>query len=464
MPSMSWKLVGSLFLASALLLTYQNCGNAGFDNVDFDDMASITQDQRLASLPFPYDVRINQIAHMSCSFASQPASSSKLFTVKVGAYDNVGTPTGVLNVGRGGVHLNEAFLQGWAAVAPSFNASVQAKKFEEALSGNPLAAGAQMQLSFRDASSVKTLLGTFSNPSGSTYNSPTVSILEPINQPSIYKEFVSNMTADSSYFPLAQTRADGNIEAALRFPSSLQIQNISQNALIGSMSGSLLTVGFAGGSGNGLIGPSEDVNSIHGQTFRLSFAKPPQYTGAQFQGPLSVMSSISEEAAETSAAGSLWPIGRCYHFKIVKPEHRMNLMFTRDQGTQTIIQTPICPPEPLYGDSSAPTSYERSQGLYQNTQRPAVLHAMRRFFPPSDFDINVSKGCIVPLREAELCYGGYGSNVPAYADAFVPPPDANTAEGGYLVPGNPASPRYHSGCGGTLIPCAHYTTICLAPN
>src|SRR6185312_136536 len=101
-------------------------------------------------------------------------------------------------------------------------------------------------------------------------------------------------------------------------------------------------------------------------------------------------------------------------------------------------KVPACPVE-SYGDLYDPN----------HPERPAILNALRRFLPASQWDINVTRGCIVPYV-ADACYQQVSSTAPIiYDEYFFPTTNLNALQ--------------FSGCGyGTnQFQCANYLTMCL---
>jgi hypothetical protein len=124
-----------------------------------------------------------------------------------------------------------------------------------------------------------------------------------------------------------------------------------------------------------------------------------------------------------------------------------------------------CPPEPYFApngkladgvnpDYSYP--WDSAEGLYNSNypNRPAILRALRRFLPESDWDINVSRGCVVQKTGVAGCYPAQtnGQTIVSYDEYYF---------GGTEVNNNVPVPRY-AGCGvANQPPCAAYMTLCI---
>jgi hypothetical protein len=90
-------------IASGMLLTsFQNCGKAGFDSSLDDSLNLGSVDAALsakygsqtgalvAAIPLAFDAGFDQIAYNSCADASQANDKQTFFTIKAGAYRNMG--------------------------------------------------------------------------------------------------------------------------------------------------------------------------------------------------------------------------------------------------------------------------------------------------------------------------------------------------------------------------------------
>ncbi len=115
-----------------------------------------------------------------------------------------------------------------------------------------------------------------------------------------------------------------------------------------------------------------------------------------------------------------------------------------------------CPPEPFFPPDRATTEPQYwNDGLAGHPDRLALLGALRRFLPESDWDINISRKCIVEKRGNNACY--IGTAPPIYDEYFfattpTPGRDVVDTSGNY--------PRY-GGCGNGGGQCAAYMTLCV---
>ncbi len=94
-----WAVFSLLVLSGVVMLSFQNCGKAGFGEVGEGGLgsmtsASISGDQRIQSAPMPFDANLNHIAVMTCPMAGASTrrepldTSNPFFNVRAGAFDN----------------------------------------------------------------------------------------------------------------------------------------------------------------------------------------------------------------------------------------------------------------------------------------------------------------------------------------------------------------------------------------
>ena len=143
------RIGAGIVVMTALVLLFQNCGKAGFENQEMlEDLSTAqTVDPKFA-LPFPYEISINQLAHMTCPVID-PNSGTGAFAWKVGAFDNPpDSLTSRLNIRPSGLQLSSQFQTEWAQVAKNYHPNIQKSKLKESLKTLPSLADAQLQMSF----------------------------------------------------------------------------------------------------------------------------------------------------------------------------------------------------------------------------------------------------------------------------------------------------------------------------
>jgi hypothetical protein len=504
--------VGILSMAGLVAL-FQNCGKAGFENLEVatDVNASAVVDPKLAKLPFPYDISVNQIAHMNCPLNVRPDTMTPYFSWKVGAFQNPqDVASAALNIRDSGLRLSTEFLAEWNRTAPLFHPNVQKDKFKEALTTLPSVANSQIQISFRPRNDFRTELMRL--PSGDT--APTTTILPEISSPEVVDSILANPQGPFDFFPRAEDYKTRFLEGGLIVPSAY---GSDHDALRVRYDNSLLVVGFLKAMAdptaepeNILVAPSEQANAAYGKGFKPVFGdhlNPTLAPGAgRYYPSMNAMTRIEEMSlAQDTSTGVNWKCDQ--RFKIVRLVDRNRTMYRRDNftifdndqcPTQRVTNTDycqspvdprfgiraeifpnkrcpsnrtfvekghfceeryhkICPPEPYVANPNHPEPNERDHGLYHPNypDRPAILHALRRFLPADQWDINVSRRCIVAKNDDNACYAGSGNAPIVYDEYFFPPEQADSNYGQFM------------GCGvavpgvGFLSQCASYMTLCV---
>ncbi len=147
-------------MASGMLLTsFQNCGKAGFDSTLDDSLNLGSVDAALsakygsqtgalvAAIPFAFDAGFDQIAYNSCADASQANDKQTFFTIKAGAYRNMG------------IRLNSAFYnyvddpQNFKPIYDETKVvqTISPGQYQGFLADSPANRGAVANVAFRDS-------------------------------------------------------------------------------------------------------------------------------------------------------------------------------------------------------------------------------------------------------------------------------------------------------------------------
>lgn len=495
-------LVGTLAVVSMVVL-FQNCGKAGFESDEqingFANSASL--DSRLASLPFPYKISVNQISHMTCQNVSE---NGPYFSWKVGAFDNSEVPSSVMNIRPSGIQLSQEFIDGWNKIATSFHSSVVEEKFKETLMNHPKTMGSSLQFSFRRTATPRTTLMPL--PNGE--DSPSVVFMDPVSSSSIVNAFAKSPGDVLNLFPEALDFQSRFLEAKVNLPTG---SGTEQNLLRSNYDQSYLAIAFVKGQNptssnssenpNELVAPSEtDDRFAHGKGFRVRFGRTNPYLRSSEYPASDSLYAVEEQDLETGTPtpGVGWDCS--IRFKIVRPADRYAPMYRANhftmingacpgrRATGEYCASPLnnafglpagtfanntcpsnrpkmngsfcvenyyatCPHEPYYPEPDPNAPVNNTDGVYHPNypQRPAILHALRRVLPADQWDINVSRGCVVPKTNVDdnSCYGS-GNQKPVYDELFFPGLEANPSIGQY------------AGCGvAGQLPCAAYVTLCV---
>jgi|GEM_PF-3097012 len=431
-----WLLRAAVVVVAAvgLVFGFQNCSQAGFEN-QMLNMNSSSLASSATTNSFIYDVSVNQLGFMSCQLQGDPGINGTYFTFRVGAFDNTGVPSSILNIRPAGLGLSSTFQSTWASQHGVYNATNQTSMLENALLADGTSWNSQLQLSLRSTGSPATTLMSLPN-----YNSSTATYAAPSNMMAamstdgVAAQFATNITAQYNYFPNVTDFYSRALQGTVNLGST---PGAYYSSLLGNLSGSYLAIGF-GSTASGttantqLIGTADSSGNPTGAAFGKGFRMAFGHVFPQ-QNQQNILSQVAEYDMSTGApvAGVSWNCG--YRLKIVRAEDRNNSIWV-----SSTTKVPACPVE-SYGDLYDPN----------HPERPAILNALRRFLPASQWDINVTRGCIVPYV-ADACYQQVSSTAPIiYDEYFFPTTNLNALQ--------------FSGCGyGTnQFQCANYLTMCL---
>lgn len=480
----------------AMVVAFQNCGKAGFEdqNLNTNSLSSTSVDSKYASVAFPYDVSVNQIAHMSCALnVSSPTANTPYFSWKVAAYSNPSdVPTGSLGIRESGLKLRSEFVTSFNSMSSGYTGAAKAEYLKKILKSHPAVGAAQLQLSFRDATNSRTKL--MQMPTGG--NSPAAVFMSPLGDDGVVASFAADSSKTYDYFKDVAEISNRGLEGKLIVPSAYGVNNI---ALLANYDTSFMTVGFQTSSSSTDLSGSADTKP-YGKAYRVIFSNTNPHQGTNYYPSRDSLTGITEYDAETkSASSAAWDCS--YRFKIVRPQDRLNTFYRKDNYTRiggacpgpsltgTYCASPvdatfgisntffpsaqcpsnrtlrsgtycvekyatICPPEPYGANTTSATPYDRTDGLYNTAypERAKIFHALRRFLPTSEWDVNISRRCIVPKTDDNACYST--SNI-VYDEYFSSLTDANVSMGR-----NPGCGVDIAGVGGTY-PCAAYLTLCI---
>jgi hypothetical protein len=558
-----FQAIGIVALVSVPVFLFQNCTKSGFksDGATLDDAlnesAAVSVDPVFAKLPFPYDVSVNQIAHMSCALnVSSTEVSTPYFSWAVGAYDNpADVPTGNgfkdFKISQtAGLQMNSDFITQFQTITKNYNPEVIPGKFKSLLQTHPTVNGVQLQLSLRKRNAVRTDLMKLLTGGGEVAgDSPAKMILEPLSSDSVAGYFSTHPKSLVHEIPGITGSNNRYLDARLNIPSAYGAQNAN---LISNYDQSYLTVGFATGQADlvdsltttSLASPSTldtDKTKAYGVGFRPYFGVVNMHQGTDQYPSVDALTGLQEFNLKTGNQvndGSSW---KCdYKFKIVLNKDRQNTFYRKDHflkilntttnqyecpGTEytsgTLCASPInpdfglpavdfiaagstqatvnlgcpinrapvtasltnricaerytvlCPSEPYYSPGNNVPPYMREDGLYNSKypERAALFHALRRFLPADKWDINVSRRCIVPKMDDNVCYASGGSAPVVYDDTFFKGiVNQIQSNGSYRSPASSVDLSLDAninmgrylGCGVSgQYPCSAYLTLCL---
>ncbi|MES2965733.1 MAG: hypothetical protein V4760_17760 [Bdellovibrionota bacterium] len=357
------RIVRAGFLIAAALLL-QNCTQP----VPYEGPSEL---EKLAEdLPFSYDAKIDQIAHLSCSDVKQDNSAGGLqspyFTMRAGAYRN------------GGLQLNDAFY-----------ASVGRKpidKQSEILSMSPQNAQTVLQLSMRSRSGYQTLYTrTGTVLQGQDYSN----MLAPLGDPGLSNQLV-NLPQDSMIRYVRSGRAGGyRFEGDLVFTDNYTLWNDFKTKMNSTF---LLAMTYThGGTGNdkeysarapadfGTATQPRD-RAVYGVGYELGFSVP---AGRSTNYPYAVLQNVAEKNLETRTGSGTWNCSSSLQLRVVRAE---------DAGSGLSNCRKMVDPTNL-------TGAEKFR-----------LEIIRNSFRVEDWYVDLTNSCIIPKRP-ESCYGATTTQV-----------------------------------------------------
>lgn len=423
------KKIAALVGASILLVVFfQNCGQAGFENEDplSGELSSV--DPKFKNLPFPYDISVNQVAYMSCPM-NGTALNDQMFTFRVGAYENNEALANSMGISVAGVKLRDDYFTSFTQAASVYPADKRKDKLATALStvSNTYA---QPFLSLRSKSETK------NSPffgSGSTAIQQR-SMIGPLSDMAYTQAFRDNYDAlpgkTIGFFNLAKFTAGSKLKSlsgAITVPSqesqlqALKSLLINQYLTVGLVNPDKEVPGFASPLPHG---PDSGADHMYGKGLSIYFEKPRTFYNASATNALAIGQEI--DLATGTQIGATWDCSR--RFKIVPQDVKDSLMWIGGAAT-----TAICPSE-LYTE------------LNNSLAKRQTYHLLRRFLNPEAWDINVTRGCVVPKIN-----GCYANSQNVVYDEFY-----------FATPNPSVTPRQSAGCGGSgQYQCPHYLTLCI---
>jgi hypothetical protein len=430
----------SLILGLFVVLSFQNCSD-----LDNSSVVTVSDVERsvLENLPFAYDLKVDQMAYMSCSgnFAKQDARS---FTIKAGGY-----------FPGSGVGLRSNFL------SEIDNLNSDAKTRSLALSTRNDQAGVVMN--FRPRSNLQDYLEpTDENgeiTTGKLMFNETQGIL--LSNERVAKQLIAQGGSGNylNYVAGIPGLFNKSFDGVLRISQDSATEDLLRNLLRNTY---YLTFGYAESLAvqvdttkpyrflrspyNTASGDSRANTSVFGTGYVLNFQQQDARMSTAPPRVMTVQSAVNLE--NNSSVAESWDCSE--RFIVVRPEDASRLSFDGNNTPgNTADDTQVCDT----GSDAAP--------LNINDQRR--WDRIRNVLPVEDWYVRLPEtvgvrskpGCIVP-KGNDFCYdmdeltGGQNNpniRVAYYRDEFL----------------NMASPviNYNGTCGpGTFFVCPHVVTVC----
>lgn len=241
-----------------LALTYQNCGQAGFDQAEFaSEEDSGRGDSSLSEVPFPFVMRPNQIMYSSCPITN----NAVLPSFQIAAFDDQNVaqyPFQSPGLSRGGLGLRSEFISYMKSLGTQ-DPAVRDRRFAEHISEHPDVVGGRAVISFRMPGDYNNTNLTIINSLGKTgtgienimpfvftnLDHPAISSEYVLRRSSIESEPDSGRSSELSFrnfFPGINRRSQQGMMASIFLGSP---DNANLNPITGLINNMMLTLGFA---------------------------------------------------------------------------------------------------------------------------------------------------------------------------------------------------------------------------
>ncbi|MFM6926918.1 MAG: hypothetical protein ACKOX6_00550 [Bdellovibrio sp.] len=418
----TWRTVGAICASFVLVVSFQNCGKAGFDSSLDDTLDSSSLDAALTSkygsstaakvtdIPFAFDAGFDQIAYNSCAESGSLSTSSAYFGLKAGAYQT------------SGLSLNSAFFDyADANFKPIYPATSLSKaQYEEFLADSPKNIKAQMMMAIRERSNIANVYAKNTQLASGT---DVIPLVDSLTSAYVMETLISERGSASRFFPFSS--GSRVMEASLRYNSdqsmadSLRtvLQNVGQLALTFNNDATSLGSVISDTA-------SEPIHTAYGKGYRFSFNQPVGVSNGYM--PENIVSDLQEVDLSTGNVVSSWNCSRVY-----------KMVLLRDSTNPA--SAGYCPPH--------------TAADLENATIRKELEIVRRQFRADQWHVNVTYKCMVPKGTTPSCYTenlvngtGQGVQYSTSAECYNP------------IVGN-SSANYPSG----IIPgarCMNYATIC----
>lgn len=416
-------------LSLSPLLLYQNCGNE----------QTGTMFEKKTSVDFPYELKVDQVAYMSCAEQNGVNNDANVFfTFRTGAYRE-----------NSGIRITDQFFY-----------ETRRDDNEErmtTLGSDDMSVQTRIQFALRQQSSLQRMFIT-NNSSKGVEGEDFDYTFAPIGETEMSASLLTiPQQSWLNYLPAAGITYDSQFEGTLEFNDGEKLAQNVRNFL--TTGGGILAVGFADPQNSATIRnpyyitddedeseKEEDQprvipsNEAFGVGLKIGFKQPNPlnwgFEGAPYVNiPKRVLNSVTESNLQTpSKVSGQWSCPQTLQLMIVYPE---------DVGLSgvdcTIEEDPVSPsPE---------------------------LQIVRNSLPVSDWYVNLARRCVVPKRyKIGSCYGIDGrtklTNDIEYDSSKECSPDVQTdkigLDGNFVRDANNAIVR-------TKV-CPHYVSICTKVN
>lgn len=408
----AWRAAGGILASFVLVVSFQNCGKAGFDAELDSTLDSGMSDAALAAkygestaakvqaIPFAFESTIDTITYNSCADTSL-RNNTAFSSLKVGAFTS------------GGIKIKDEFFnyadQNFKPVYPE--PTLTENQYKEYLADSPANNGAVANMAIRVKNSLTDVYTATNNVVLWTDIVPLVGNLTD----SLVMDAYGTKGVTANYFPFSpEARV---MEAALNFNTSEELAEEYRNIFMSS--GVLALTYMADNAEIYKVRAATDaypVKSAYGKGYSLAFVPGSSAAGVHSGNPNRVLASVLEtDLSGTGVGAKNWNCNRAY--RVVRKEDRAS----------------YCP-EHTFADLS-------------NSSIRQELAVMRRHLRADQWDVNVSYRCVVP-KGATSCYKEENMAAKGFAEV-----EYDTTKECFRTNGT------YSGA----IPsskCMHYVTVC----
>ncbi|MGE5087017.1 MAG: hypothetical protein ACM3MG_11995 [Bacillota bacterium] len=427
----TWRTAGAICASFVLVVSFQNCGKAGFDSSLNDSVNSSSLDAALTAkygsstaakvtdIPFAFDGGFDQIAYNSCAESGTLATSTAYFGLKAGAYET------------SGLSLNSTFFDyADANFKPIYPATALSKaQYEEFLGDSPKNSKAQMMMAVRERGNIANV---YAKTTSLVSGTDVIPLVDTLTSAFVMETLMTERGSASRFFPFSS--GSRVMEASLKYNSDQSIadsfrsilEGVGQLALTYNNDSTDLAsvISDTSTSSAGSSSTSSPVRTAYGKGYRFSFSQPTGVSNSYV--PSNIVSDLQEVDLSTGNVVSSWNCSRVY-----------KIVLLRDSTNAA--SGGYCPPH---------TAAE-----LENATIRRELEIVRRQFHADQWNVNVNYKCMVPKGTTPSCYtenivngAGQGVQYSTTAECYNPLIGNSTAD-------------YPSG----IIPgarCMNYATIC----
>lgn len=365
--------------ACLLMLSFQNCGKAGFDSLG-EPSLDLSNSNKTDGDPFAFEAGFDQITYNSC-YGTMASPRDGFFTFRAGAYETTG------------VHLSQRFsdfVNDGETLKPIFpETTVSTEQIKNYLAKSGRNVFAIPQLSFRSRDNVQALM----SPGGrATEGLDFISMLGDLTDDRWMHPLVTRGPSSSTFFFDYAPNTGRRLEGSLTYNNN---EGTAFNLRTDIQSQGMLALTYRErpdrGAGYSARKPSGGSQSVaYGRGYIPTFeAGLTHYTEClatpgvcnapntpiPMNNPNNILSRIEEVNLENpSAPTATWNCDQKRRYTVVRPT---------DASTH-------CPADPV--------AYLTSASLRREYE------IVRRHLSVDEWHVNLSRRCVVPKKQNSSCY------------------------------------------------------------